>query len=183
MNSSMHDDIQEILLTEQQLQLRVLQLAHEIRRDYMDKEPLIIGVLRGSFIFMADLVRQIDMPLRLDFITASSYGAKSTSSGTITLKKEMDLDVAGRHVIVVEDILDTGNTLHFLVDLIKQKRPASVEICTLLDKPSRREVAVDAKYIGFTVPNHFVVGYGLDYDDKYRSLPYIGILKPSVYTD
>jgi hypoxanthine phosphoribosyltransferase len=183
MNKNLHDDIQEILFTEQQLQLRVVQLGHAIRADYQDKEPLIIGVLRGSFIFMADLVRQIDIPCRLDFITASSYGSKSTSSGTITLKKEMDLDVTGRHVILVEDILDTGNTLRFLVDLIKKKDPASVEICTLLDKPSRREVDVEAKYIGFPVPNYFVVGYGLDYDDKYRSLPYIGVLKPEVYSD
>lgn len=182
MSVSMHDDIQEILFTEQQLQLRVNQLAHEIRHDYAGTEPLIVGVLRGSFIFMSDLVRQIDMPLRLDFLTASSYGSKSTSSGVITMKREMDLDVTGRHVILVEDILDTGHTLQFLTELIRRREPASLEICTLLDKPSRREADIHARYVGFPVPNYFVVGYGLDYDDKYRSLPYIGVLKPEIYT-
>lgn len=178
---TMHDDILEVLLTEEEIAKRIDEVAAEIRRDFADKHPLFIGVLRGSFIFMADLVRKVDIPSTLDFMATSSYGKSTTSSGTITVTKDISADIEGRHVIIVEDILDTGNTMAFLIDLLKAKKPASIHTCTLLDKPERRKVDITADYYGFEVPDAFVVGYGLDFADDYRTLPYIGILKPEVY--
>lgn len=174
-------DIQEILFTEEQLKNRVQEIARQIEADYAGKEIMLISVLRGSFIFMADLCRAIDLPCTLDFMSVSSYGTGTTSSGQVQITKDLTEDITGRHVIVVEDILDSGNTLSYLFQLLQARNPASLKLCTLLDKPSRRSKPITADYVGFTVPDEFVVGYGLDYDELYRNLPYIGVLKPQVY--
>ena len=175
------NDIQEILFTEEQLKNRVAEIARQIEADYAGKEVMLISVLRGSFIFMADLCRAIRLPCTLDFMSVSSYGAGTTSSGQVQITKDLSEDITGRHVIVVEDILDSGNTLSYLLNILEHRRPASVRLCTLLDKPERRVKPVELHYAGFTIPDAFVVGYGLDYAEKYRNLPYIGILKPEVY--
>ena len=174
-------DIQEVLFSEEQLKTRVQEIAREIERDYAGKEIMLISVLRGSFIFMADLCRAIDLPCTLDFMAVSSYGKGTSSSGQVQITKDLSEDISGRHIIVVEDILDSGNTLSYLLQLLQARSPASVRLCTLLDKPSRRTKEVELHYSGFTIPDYFVVGYGLDYAEKYRNLPYIGVLKPSVY--
>lgn len=179
----MKNDIQSILLSEEQISKRVHELGIQLSNDYRDKNPLLISVLRGSFIFMADLVRAMDIPCTLDFLAVSSYGKKSVTSGTVKITKDLELDISGRHVIVVEDILDSGMTLSFLMNLLKAKKIESVRICTLLDKPERRQVPITADYTGFKIPDLFVVGYGLDYADMYRNLPYIGILKPEIYSE
>ena len=142
---------------------------------------MLIGVLRGSFVFMADLCRAIDLPCTLDFMSVSSYGKGTSSSGRVQITKDLSEDITGKHVIVVEDILDSGNTLSYLLELLKARKPASIRLCTLLDKPDRRVKPVEVHYSGFSIPDAFVVGYGLDYAEKYRNLPYIGILKPEVY--
>ena len=177
----MEQDMQQILFTQDQVAARVQELAAQITRDYAGKTPLVVGVLRGSFIFMADLVRHLDLPLTLDFMAASSYGAGTTSSGLVNIRLDLHDDIAGRDVLLVEDILDTGNTLSKLVAELKGRHPASLKLCVLLDKPERRTRPLEADYVGFTSPDAFVVGCGLDYDQKYRQLPYIGVLKPSVY--
>lgn len=177
----MEQDMQQILFTQDQVAARVQELAAQITRDYVGKTPLVVGVLRGSFIFMADLVRHLDLPLTLDFMAASSYGAGTTSSGLVNIRLDLHDDIAGRDVLLVEDILDTGNTLSKLVAELKGRHPASLKLCVLLDKPERRTQPLEADYVGFTIPDAFVVGCGLDYDQKYRQLPYIGVLKPSVY--
>lgn len=181
---SMHDDVQEILFTEQQLKDRVAQLGKEISRDYAGKEPvLLVSVLRGSYIFMADLSRAIDIPVQIDFMSVSSYGKGTSTSGQVEIKKDLSDSIEGVHVIVVEDILDSGNTLSYLLHVLSARHPASISLCTLLDKPERREKPIHADYVGFTVPNAFIVGYGLDYAEKYRNLPYIGVLKPEIYSN
>lgn len=181
---SMHDDVQEILFTEQQLKDRVAQLGKEISRDYAGKEPvLLVSVLRGSYIFMADLSRAIDIPVQIDFMSVSSYGKGTSTSGQVEIKKDLSDSIEGVHVIVVEDILDSGNTLSYLLHVLSARHPASISLCTLLDKPERREKPIQADYVGFTVPNAFIVGYGLDYAEKYRNLPYIGVLKPEIYSN
>ena len=177
----LEQDIQEVLFTEAQLKARVQELARQIERDYAGKEIMLISVLRGSFIFMADLCRAIDLPCTLDFMAVSSYGKGTSSSGQVQITKDLSEDISGRHIIVVEDILDSGNTLHYLLRLLDHRHPASIRLCTLLDKPERRVKPVEVHYTGFTIPDAFVVGYGLDYAEKYRNLPYIGILKPEVY--
>ena len=177
----LEQDIQEILFTEEQLKTRVQEIAHEIERDYQGKEIMLISVLRGSFIFMADLCRAIDLPCTLDFMSVSSYGKGTTSSGQVQITKDLSEDITGRHIIVVEDILDSGNTLSYLLKILQHRHPASIRLCTLLDKPDRRVKPVEVHYSGFTIPDAFVVGYGLDYAEKYRNLPYIGIVKPEVY--
>ena len=174
-------DIQEILFSEEELKACVKRIAEEIQRDYAGKEIMLIGVLRGSFVFMADLCRAIDLPCTLDFMSVSSYGKGTSSSGQVQITKDLSEDISGRHVIVVEDILDSGNTLSYLLKILQHRNPASVRLCTLLDKPDRRVKPVELHYSGFTIPDAFVVGYGLDYAEKYRNLPYIGILKPEVY--
>lgn len=181
---SMHDDVQEILFTEQQLKDRVAQLGKEISRDYAGKEPvLLVSVLRGSYIFMADLSRAMDIPVQIDFMSVSSYGKGTSTSGQVEIKKDLSDSIEGVHVIVVEDILDSGNTLSYLLHVLSARHPASISLCTLLDKPERREKPIHADYVGFTVPNAFIVGYGLDYAEKYRNLPYIGVLKPEIYSN
>ena len=177
----LEQDIERVLFTEQELKDRVAEIAAQIDRDYAGKEPMLISVLRGSFIFMADLVRSITLPCTVDFMAVSSYGAGTTSSGQVKITKDLSESIEGRDIIVVEDILDSGNTLSYLFQLLQARHPASVRLCTMLDKPSRRTKPVTADYTGFTVEDLFVVGYGLDYAEKYRNLPYIGILKPSVY--
>ena len=175
------NDIQEVLFSEEQLKNRVQEIARQITADYQGKEIMLISVLRGSFVFMADLCRAIDLPCTLDFMAVSSYGKGTKSSGQVQITKDLSEDITDRHIIVVEDILDSGNTLSYLLQLLQARSPASVRLCTLLDKPSRRTKEVELHYSGFTTPDYFVVGYGLDYAEKYRNLPYIGILKPCVY--
>lgn len=177
----LEQDIERVLFTEQELKDRVAEIAAQIDKDYAGKEPMLISVLRGSFIFMADLVRSITLPCTVDFMAVSSYGSGTTSSGQVKITKDLSESIEGRDIIVVEDILDSGNTLSYLFQLLQARHPASVRLCTLLDKPSRRTKPVAADYTGFAVDDLFVVGYGLDYAEKYRNLPYIGILKPAVY--
>ena len=175
------NDIQEVLFSEEQLKNRVREIAQQITADYQGKEIMLISVLRGSFVFMADLCRAIDLPCTLDFMAVSSYGKGTKSSGQVQITKDLSDDIEGRHIIVVEDILDSGNTLSYLLKILENRHPASIRLCTLLDKPDRRVKPVEVHYSGFTIPDAFVVGYGLDYAEKYRNLPYIGILKPRVY--
>ena len=177
----LENDIQEILFSEEQLKARVAEIARQIETDYAGKEIMLISVLRGSFIFMADLCRAIHLPCTLDFMSVSSYGKSTTSSGQVQITKDLSEDITGRHVIVVEDILDSGNTLSYLLKILENRHPASIRLCTLLDKPERRVKPVEVHYTGFTIPDAFVVGYGLDYAERYRNLPYIGVLKPEVY--
>ena len=175
------NDIQEVLFSEEQLKNRVREIAQQITADYQGKEIMLISVLRGSFVFMADLCRAIDLPCTLDFMAVSSYGKGTKSSGQVQITKDLSEDISDRHMIVVEDILDSGNTLSYLLKILENRHPASIRLCTLLDKPDRRVKPVEVHYSGFTIPDAFVVGYGLDYAEKYRNLPYIGILKPRVY--
>ena len=177
----LEQDIERVLFTEEALRARVGELAQQINRDLAGKEPVLISVLRGSFIFMAGLVRAIELPCRVDFMAVSSYGSGTTSSGQVKITKDLSESIEGRDVLVVEDILDSGNTLSYLLKLLQARRPASIRLCTLLDKPSRRTKPIQADYVGFQVEDLFVVGYGLDYAERYRNLPYIGILKPRVY--
>ena len=174
-------DVERVLFSEEELKNRVAEIADQIDRDYAGKEPLLISVLRGSFVFMADLVRQIHLPCTVDFMAVSSYGAGTSSSGQVKIIKDLSEQIEGKDLIVVEDILDSGNTLSYLLQILQARHPASVRLCTLLDKPSRRVKEVELHYAGFSIPDYFVVGYGLDYAEKYRNLPYIGVLKPSVY--
>ena len=179
----MRNDIESILLTEQQIQAKVKELSDILREEYKDKDPIFVGVLKGVVMFYADMVRQADYPCQIDFMWISSYGS-GTTSGKMEVKKDISADIKGRHVVILEDIFDTGNSLDFTYKHLLTKEPASLRICTLLDKPERRNPAVTLKpdYVGYTIPNAFVVGYGLDYNEHYRNLPYIGILKPEVYT-
>jgi hypoxanthine phosphoribosyltransferase len=179
--SILEHDIQEVLFSKEQLEQRVAELAEQINRDYEGKQILLVSVLRGSFVFMADLARKITLPCLVDFMSVSSYGKGTTSSGQVQITKDLSEDISGMHVIVVEDILDSGNTLSYLLRLLEQRHPASIRLCTLLDKPDRRVKQVEVHYCGFSIPDAFVVGYGLDYAELYRNLPYIGILKPEVY--
>ena len=180
---SMHDMIERVLFSEEQIAQRVRELGQAIACDYADSSNLLlIGVLRGVAVFFGDMIRAIDRPLEIDFMSISSYGASTTSSGVVRILKDLDENIIGRDVVVIEDIVDTGLTLSYLVKLLRDRRPASLEICSLLNKPERRKQSVDVKYVGFTIPDQFVVGYGLDYAQKFRNLPYVGILKPEVYT-
>ncbi len=177
----MEQDIEQVLFSEEQLRQRVGELAAQIDRDYAGREPLFVSVLRGSYVFMADLTRKVTLPCTVDFMAVSSYGKGVTSTGQVQITKDLSGDIEGQDLIVVEDILDSGNTLSYLLEILKARKPASVRLCTLLDKPDRRVKNVQVDYCGFTIPDAFVVGYGLDYAEKYRNLPYIGILKPHVY--
>ena len=178
------DQIERILYSEEDLRACVQRLGAQITEDYAGKEHvLLLSILRGSYIFMADLSRAIDLPVLVDFMTVSSYGAGTSSSGQVAITKDLSSSIEGYHIIVVEDILDSGNTLYYLMDVLRARQAASIRICALLDKPERRERPITADYVGFQVPDAFVVGYGLDYDQKYRNLPYIGILKEEVYRD
>ena len=177
----MIDDVQEILFSEEQLRQRVQELGAQITKDYAGKAPVLASVLRGSYIFMADLTRAIQLPIHVDFMAVSSYGSGTKSSGQVQITKDLSDDIEGRDLIIVEDMLDSGNTLYYLMQILQARAPASIRLCTLLDKPERRTKPITADYCGFSIPDAFVVGYGLDYAEKYRNLPYIGILKPEVY--
>ncbi len=178
----MTKDIQKILLTEEQIRDRIQELGQELSREYADKDPIFVGVLKGVVIFYADMVRRITVPCQFDFMWISSYSG-TNSTGKMQLKKDISADIKGRHVVILEDIYDTGNSLNFTYNHLLSKEPASIKICTLLDKPERRnpEVTLKPDYVGFTIPNEFVVGYGLDYNEHYRNLPYVGVLKPEAY--
>ena len=179
----MEQDVLKVLLTEEELKERIDELGAMISRDYAGKNLLMVSVLKGSVAFMADLMRAIDIPVAIDFMATSSYGAGTKTSGVVKIVKALDLNLAEYEVLLVEDILDSGRTLSYLLELLESRQPKSVKICTLLDKPERREVDVPVAYTGFTVPDEFVIGYGLDFDEKYRNLPYIGVLKPEVYSN
>ena len=177
----MREDIASILLSEEQIHTRVRELGAEISRDYAGKEPLFVGVLKGCFIFMADLFREVTIHGSVDFMAVSSYGNGTSTTGAVKINKDLSQDIENRDVIIVEDILDSGITLSYLTKYLQNRKPSSICIATLLDKPARRRADVQAKYVGFPVPDAFVVGYGLDYAEKYRNLPFIGVLKPEVY--
>ena len=181
--ASIYDDIDHILVTEEQLRAKVAELGAQISRDYAGKDLLLVSILKGAVVFMADLMRNVTIPCSIDFMVVSSYGgANTTSTGHVKIIKDLDADLSGRDVLLVEDILDTGVTLSNLVPMLKLRNPASVRLCTILSKPSRRKADIEPDYLGFEVPDEFVVGYGLDYDEKYRGLPYVGVLKPEIYS-
>jgi hypoxanthine phosphoribosyltransferase len=177
----MKEDILQVLYTEEQIQDKVRELGQQISRDYAGKTPLLVSVLKGSFVFMADLVRNIDIPCTIDFMAVSSYGSGTKTTGEVKIIKDLDQRLDGKDVIVVEDILDSGVTLSYLLEILKARGAKSLTLCTFLDKPERRKRPVQVQYSGYTVPDEFIVGYGLDCDEKYRNLPYLGILKPEVY--
>jgi len=166
-----------ILFSRQEIAATVKKMATEISRDYRDKNPVLIGILKGSFVFLSDLVRQLNFPLEVDFVRISSYGHGRTSAGPLKVFQGMRTRIAGRHVLVVEDIIDTGNSLAFLLDYLGKKKPATLKLCALTDKPSRRETQVHVDYLGLIVPDKFIVGYGIDWDEKFRNLPYIGYVE------
>jgi len=177
----LEDDIKEVLFTEDQLRAKVSELGERLTSDYMDKNPLIVGVLKGSFVFMADLMRSIKTYCNIDFMAVSSYGNGTTSTGVVKITKDLSYNTEGRDIIIIEDILDSGVTLSYLKKYIANRKPASISICALLDKPSRRKADINPDYCGFLCPDEFIVGYGLDYAERYRNLPYIGVLKPEIY--
>lgn len=178
----MHNDIQEVLYSEEQIQAKINELGKQISDDYEGRNPLVICVLKGAFIFMADLVKQITVPLEIDFMAVSSYGQSTKSSGVVKIVKDLDVPVEGRDILVVEDIIDSGLTLSYLIDVLERRNALSISIVTLFDKPARRTVELETDYKGFILPDAFVVGYGLDYAEKYRNLPYVGILKKEIYS-
>ena len=178
----MTNNIQKVLLTEEQIQERIRELGEELSREYAGKDPVFVGVLKGVVVFYADMVRRITVPCQFDFMWISSYSGTETT-GHMEVKRDISADIRGRHVVILEDIFDTGNSLQYTYDHLLSKGPASLKICTLLDKPERRKegITVKADYTGFVIPNEFVVGYGLDFDEHYRNLPYVGVLKPEAY--
>ena len=179
----MYEDIAEILITEQQLRGKIAELAEQITQYYQGKPLLLLGTLKGAIHFIADLSRAIKLPLEMDYIAVSSYGNSTNSSGVVRILKDLEGPIDQKHVLIIEDIVDSGHTLHYLVDLLKRRNPLSLRICALLDKQRKRVKSVKIDYVGFRIPDKFVVGYGLDYAQRYRNLPYIGILKPSIYED
>ncbi len=181
MNVSIKKDIAEILIGAEELQAKVAELGRQISEDYRGRDPLLICLLRGAVVFLSDLIRAIDIPLEMDFMAISSYGASTESSGVVRLVMDLKSNITGRNVLIVEDIVDTGRTLAYILDNLRTRRPADIKVCALLSKPSRREVQVKLDYLGFEIPDRFVVGYGLDYAENYRNLPFIGVLKPELY--
>ncbi|AGB18036.1 hypoxanthine phosphoribosyltransferase [Thermoanaerobacterium thermosaccharolyticum] len=175
-------DIDEILITEEELKGKIKELGSQITKDYEGKKLMLVGVLKGAVMFMADLSRCIDLPLSLDFMAVSSYGSSTHSSGIVKIIKDLDISIEGKDVLIVEDIIDSGLTLSYLRKTLLGRKPNSLKICTILDKPERREADVKVDYVGFKIPDKFVVGYGLDFDEKYRNLPFIGVLKPELYS-
>ena len=177
----MYENIEKVLLSEEQIQQKVLELAKQLSEEYAGKKPVFVGVLKGVVMFYADVIKRITVPCQMDFMWISSY--EGTTSTHMQVKRDVSADLKGRHVVILEDIFDTGNSLDFTYKHLMTKEPASLKICTLLDKPERRNPAVTLKpdYVGFTIPNEFVVGYGLDYDEYYRNLPFVGVLKPEAY--
>lgn len=179
----MYDDIEKVLISEDELQVIVKNLGSKISVDYKDKDLLLVSVLKGSVMFMADLMKAINIPCNIDFMAVSSYGNGTSSSGVVRIIKDLDQSIEGKDLLIVEDILDSGRTLSYIKEILQARNPASIQICTLFDKPERREADIHATYVGSTVPNEFIVGYGLDYSEYYRNLPFIGVLKESVYKD
>lgn len=180
---SMHQDIDHILVSEEDLQAKVAELGAQISADYEGKDLLLVSILKGAVVFMADLMRAVSIPCGIDFMVVSSYGGANTSStGLVKIIKDLDQDLSGKDVLIVEDILDTGITLSHLMPMLQMRKPSSLRLCTILSKPSRRKADIEPDYCGFEVPDEFVVGYGLDYDEKYRNLPYVGVLKPEIYS-
>ena len=179
----MEKDILEVLLSEEQIKARIKELGKVLSAEYAGKDPVVVGVLKGVVVFYADMIRELSVPCQMDFMWISSYEG-TNSTGKMQVKRDVSVDIKGRHVLILEDIFDTGHSLDFTYHHLMEKQPASLKICTLLDKPSRRDpkVTLQADYVGFTVPNAFVVGYGLDYNEHYRNLPYVGVLKPEAYT-
>lgn len=178
----MKDDVKKILLSEEELHAKVAELGAQITKDYEGKNLLLVTVLKGAVVFLADLMRTIDQPAEIDFMVVSSYGSGVKSSGVVKIVKDLDINLEGKDILIVEDILDSGMTLDYIKGMLQDRNPSSIRICALLDKPARRKVDLQADYVGFTIPDEFVIGYGLDYDEKYRNLPYIGVLKPEVYS-
>ncbi len=179
----LHPDVSHLILSEEQIRERVAELGEEISADYGDESVLLVAVLRGAALFVADLARAISTPVELDFMAVSSYGSSTKSSGVVRIIKDLDENIGGRHVLVVEDILDTGLTLKYLLRNLASRKPRSLEVVTLLSKAGKQRVPIDCKYIGFDIADEFVIGYGLDFAEHYRNLPYIGVLKPEVYAD
>lgn len=179
----MHEDILTILVTEQQLREKVAELGERIAHDYKNKNLLLLGTLKGAVPFIGDLARAIELPLEIDYMAISSYGNRTQSSGVVRIMKDLEGPIDQKDVLIVEDIIDSGYTLHYQMDVLRQRKPLSLRVCTLLDKDRERVKPVVPDYVGFRIPDHFVVGYGLDYAQRYRNLPYIGILKPSVYEE
>lgn len=177
----LHPDVSEIVLTEDEIRARVAELGADVSRDYGDESVLLVAVLRGAALFVADLAREITSPVELDFMAVSSYGSSTKSSGVVRIIKDLDETIEDRNVLVVEDILDTGLTLKYLLKNLASRKPRSLEVVTLLNKVGKQRVPIDCRYIGFDIPDEFVIGYGLDYAERYRNLPYIGVLKPEVY--
>lgn len=177
----MHNDIMEILITEKQLKEKVHEIGRQITEDYKDKNLLMVSVLKGSVVFMADLMRTVEIPCEIDFMCVSSYGKGQKTSGVVKIIKDLDIDLKDKDLLIVEDILDSGMTLDYIINMLMQRGPRSIKIATLLDKPDRRMVEVFPDYKGFCIPDEFVVGYGLDFAERYRNMPYIGVLKPSIY--
>ena len=183
MSENMQQDVLRVLLSEEEIRAKCQEMGARISQDYKGKNLMLVTVLKGAVVFLADLMRALDVPAEIDFMVVSSYGgANTTSTGLVKIVKDLDQDLSGKDVLIVEDILDTGVTLSHLVPMLKLRRPNSVRLCTILSKPSRRKVDIEPDYCGFEVPDEFVVGYGLDYDEKYRNLPYVGVLKPEVYS-
>jgi hypoxanthine phosphoribosyltransferase len=178
---TVHDDVSEVLLTEEQVQTRVRALGAQLSADYAGRSPVLVSVLKGSIVFLADLVRAMDVPLSVDLMEVSSYGSGTETSGQVRILKDLSGPIEGRDVVVVEDIIDTGLTLNYLLRYLTERSPASIRVCCLLDKPARRLAEIEIDYRGFSIPDRFVVGYGLDFNEQYRNLPYIGVLRPSVY--
>jgi hypoxanthine phosphoribosyltransferase len=182
-SQNLHDDIEEILIPERVLQERIAALADAVSRDFRGKDLVLVGILKGGVMFMVDLARHLSIPLDMDFMAISSYGNSTESSGVVRILKDLDEPVTGKHVLIVEDIIDTGLTLQYLVEILGKRGPAGLTICALLDKEKAGDKVLVPAYVGFRIPDRFVVGYGLDYAQKYRNLPYIGVLKPTVYSE
>lgn len=182
MNDNMQEDVLRVLFSEEELRAKVKEMGRQITEDYRGRNLMLVTVLKGAVVYMADLMRAIDVPAEIDFMVVSSYGSGVKSSGVVKIVKDLDVPLADKDILIVEDILDSGLTLSYIKKILQDRGPRSIKIATLLDKPSRRKVDLMADYIGFSVPDEFVIGYGLDYDEKYRNLPYIGILKPEVYS-
>ncbi|MGP3958347.1 hypoxanthine phosphoribosyltransferase [Nonomuraea sp. 3N208] len=179
--ADMGNDLEKVLIPQEELQGKVKELAGRIDEDYAGKDVLLVGVLKGAVMVMADLARALHVPVQMDWMAVSSYGAGTKSSGVVRVLKDLDTDIMNRHVLIVEDIIDSGLTLHWLLENLKSRNPASLEICTALRKPDALKVPINVKYVGFDIPNEFVIGYGLDYAERYRNLPFIGTLAPHVY--
>ena len=178
----MNSDILKILIDQNEIKEKIKELGDLITNDYKDKDLMVVGILKGCVVFLSDLIREINLPLTMDFMVVSSYGSSTKSSGVVRIIKDLEKDIAGKDILIVEDIVDTGLTLNYLVDYLKSRNASSVKICTLLEKPDRRKAEVDLEYVGFHIPDEFVVGYGLDYAEIYRNLPFVCILKPEVYS-